>query len=197
MSHSPAYYHNRTSISPAPSGEHDLSSSHIHQPPAAHLYPQHRPLSPVAASPAFRSSSESGRPAQPARTFEPPQGREGKTSPQPIHPLAVSFPCDAEQGSNNHGLGSDAKLYPGTRETASGQRLPRRDQNMVDYNTIIYSYTPQDDVVEDVADHAILVLVSQISIVRMPALADMPSSFGLPAWIRSTRSSVPYIRFSP
>ena len=82
MSHSPAYYDNRLNISTTPHAEYGPASSHVQQPPAAHLYQQRRSLSPVAPSPASHQSSESGR--------FPKRAQAGETHPTMVEGLRLS-----------------------------------------------------------------------------------------------------------
>jgi hypothetical protein len=159
MSHSPAYYNNRIHISTAPHTEHDSASSHVQQPPAVHLYQQRRSLSPVAASPASRQSSESGRFPKRTQAVETRPSDVGKTSPQSTSPLAFSLSSDAEQGSISHGLDRSTKRDSGRCDTHSGQRSPRPDRNMMEYHTTVYTYTPARGGVERSTDHAVPVLV--------------------------------------
>src|SRR5277367_1298667 len=133
MSHSPAYYYNRINISTAPHTEHGPTSSHVQQPPAAHLYQQRRNLSPVAASPASHQSSESGRFPKRAQAGETRPNDVGRTAPQSTSPLSFSLSSNAEQGSINHGLDRGTKRYSGRYDTLSGQRSPRSERSMTEY----------------------------------------------------------------
>jgi hypothetical protein len=160
MSHSPAYYNNRINISTAPHTEHGPASSDVQQPPAAHLYQQRRSLSPVAASPASRQSSESGQFPKRTPAVETRPSDVGKTSPQSTSPLAFSLSSDAEQGSINHSLDRSTKRDSGRYDTHAGQRSPRPDRNMMmEYDTTVYTYTPEIGGVEGSTDHAVPVLV--------------------------------------
>jgi hypothetical protein len=197
MSHSPAYYDNRLNISTTPHAEYGPASSHVQQPPAAHLYQQRRSLSPVAASPASHQSSESGRFPKRAQAGETRPHDAGRTSPQSTSPLSFSLSSNAEQGSINHGLDRGTKRYSGRYDTLSGQRSPRPDRNMTEYHTTVYTYTPERDGVERSTDHAVPVLVRPTRITGMSLLINVPYSSGLHALIHSTRSSAPCTPYSP
>jgi hypothetical protein len=166
MSHSPAYYNNGISISTAPHTEHGPASSHVQQPPAAHLYQQRRSLSPVAASPASRQSSESGRFLKRAQAGEARPSDVGKTSPPSTPPLSFSLSSNAEQGSTNQGRDRSTKRYSGRYDTLSDQRSPRPDRNMMEYHTTVYTYAPEGGGVERSTDHAVPVLVRSTCIYR-------------------------------
>jgi hypothetical protein len=170
MSHSPAYYYNGISISTAPHTEHSPASSHVQQPAAAHLYQQRRSLSPVAASPVSRQSSESGRFPKRTQAVEPRPSDVGKPSPQSTSPLTFSLSSNAEQGSIDHGLDRSTKRDSGRCETHSGQRSPRPDHNMMEYHTTVYAYTPEGGGVERSTDHALPVLVRSTCITGMSLL---------------------------
>lgn len=159
VSHSPAYYDNRFTISATPPTEHSPASSHVQQPPAAHLYQQCRSLSPVAVSPASHQSSESGRFPKRAPAGGTRPSDVGTTSPQSTSPLSFSLSSNAEQGSIDHGLDRGTKRYSGRYDTHSGQRSPRPDRNMTEYHTTLYTYTPERGRVERPTDHAVPVLV--------------------------------------
>jgi hypothetical protein len=197
MSHSPAYYDNRLNISTTPHAEYGPASSHVQQPPAAHLYQQRRSLSPVAPSPASHQSSESGRFPKRAQAGETRPHDGGRTSPQSTSPLSFSLSSNAEQGSINHGLDRGTKPHSGRYDTLSGQRSPRPDRNTTEYHTTVYTYTPERGGVERSADHAVPVLVRSTCNTGMPLLIDVPYSSGLHALIHSTRSSVPCTPYSP
>lgn len=198
MSHSPAYYYNRINVSAAPHTDHAPASSHVQQPPAAHLYQQRRSLSPVAASPASHQSSEPGRFPQQTQAAETRPSDVGRTSPQSTSsPLAFSLSSTAEQGSIDRGLDRSTKRDSERCDTHSGQRSPRLDRNMMEYQTTVYTYTPERGGIEGSTDHALQVLVRSTRITGMPLLIDVPYSSGLHALIRSTRSSVPCTPYSP
>jgi hypothetical protein len=187
MSHSPAYYHGRIYGPVTSSGQ---------QPLAAHLYQQRRSLSPVAASPASRQSSESGPLSKPAGAFELRPAEVRKNSPQPTSSHTFSLSSNAEEGSVEHGRNRSVKCHSGTYDTAAGQRLPWPDHNAAEYNTTIYTYAPEGGVVERVIDHAVLVLVDQTCDTVITRSADLPYSSGLHAVIHSTRSSAPFTLYS-
>ena len=197
MSHSPAYYYTRINTSTVPHIEHGPASSHVQQPPAAHLYQQRRSLSPVAASPTSHQSSESGRFPKQTQAAETRLSDVGKTSPQSTSPLAFSLSSNAEQGSINHGLDRSTKRDSGRCDTHSGQRSPQPDRNMMEYHTTVYTYTPERGGVEGSTDHALPVLVRSTRITGMSLLIDVPYSSGLHALIHSTRSSAPCTPYSP
>src|SRR5436305_3471533 len=92
MSHSPAYYHNGAHISTAPIGGDGVSSSHIQQPPRAHLYQEHRSLLSAVAGPA------SQRPREPARVVSPLLSDVAKHSSQ----LTSPHSSDADRSLNSH-----------------------------------------------------------------------------------------------
>jgi hypothetical protein len=170
MSHSPAYYYNRINISTAPHTDHGPASSHVQQPPAAHLYQQRRSLSPVAASPASHRSSESGRFPKQTQAAETRPSDVGKTSPRSTSPLAFSLSSNAEQGSINHGLDRSKRRDSGRSDTHSGQRSPRQDRNMMEYHTTVYTYAPERGGVEGSTDHALPVLVRSTPITGMSTI---------------------------
>lgn len=161
MSHSPAYYHNGTHISTAPIGVSGGPSSHVQRPTGAHLYQQRRSLSPVAASPASQRSSESGRYPKTAGVVNPLLSDVGKVSSQSTSPHHLSFPSDTDCGSNSHAHHRSSNRYLGRDGTAPSQGSSWSNRGSAEYNTPIYTYPPENDHVERIADHAVLVLVSQ------------------------------------
>jgi hypothetical protein len=196
MSHSPVYYHNRTNVGAAPSYEYAAPSSLVQQLPSAHLHRHHRSLSPVAASPVSRQSSESGRFSRPVGAVKPRLSDIRKHSPQSTYPHTFSFSSNAEQSTTNHGLHRSAKPYSGRYDTVPSQRSSRPDRRTAESNTTIYTHTLEGGGVEMFTDHAVLVLVSRTGITRVP-ITDVPYSSGLHALIRSIRFSVPCTPYSP
>jgi hypothetical protein len=151
MSHSPAYYHNGAHISTAPIGGDGVSSSHIQQPPRAHLYQERRSLLPAAAGPA------SQRPREPARVVSPLLSDVAKHSSQPTSPHS----SDADRGLNSHSHNRRSTRPSGRDGTVPSQGSPWPNRGSAEYTATVYPYPTGGDGVERVADHAVLVLVSR------------------------------------
>lgn len=159
MSHSPAYYRNRTNISTAPLGDSAAPSSPVQEPLKAYLSQQYRSLSPVAAGPASQPPSDSGRFQTPVGAVNPQLSNLRNNSPQSVSPNSFSFSSNAEQGSINHGLKRSATRHSGIYDTFRSQRLSGPVRNSGEYSTTIHTYTSESGGVDKITDHAVLVLV--------------------------------------